>query len=345
MVEMMKTARVTICVPTYNSQETLTTTLESIVRQTYTDMRILIVDNASSDLTVEIARDFATRDSRIEIVRNDINLGGEGNFNKCIDLATGDFICIFHADDVYEPDIVRREVQVFDADPSIGAVLTAARLIDETGKPGSLWHIPQRLFRDGDAKLNYEQALRLVLQYGNIFMTPSAMVRTPLWKSVGGFHGDVFKSSADLDVWMRIMKVGNKIQILQAPLINYRTSTHSFSFNLKRTRLGPHDILLVLDHYASTEAPRLTARDHRNHRFYHFKDAVNRAINYVILGERSTARRLIRQNFSFSVLVAATYSREQARLMAIGLATFILTFICRDEAFRLRLKRWRFRGT
>ena len=86
------TTRVSICIPTYNSATTIGETLNSILSQTYQDLEILVVDNASEDNTVKVAQEFV--DPRIRIYENETNLGGEGNFNRCIALAKGEYIAI-----------------------------------------------------------------------------------------------------------------------------------------------------------------------------------------------------------------------------------------------------------
>jgi hypothetical protein len=107
-------------------------------------------------------------------------------------------------------------------------------------------------------------------------------------------------------------------------------------------RLGPHDILLVLDLHFSENRAWLGPRDVRNHRFYHFKDAANRAINHIIVNDAGQGRALILQNLSPAIFRAAMQSREQAKYLAVGLATLALTFLCRSESCREWLRCRRF---
>src|SRR4030066_149394 len=93
--------KVCICVPCYNSSETIFETITSLQQQTYKDISIIVVDNASTDDTVAIVRKIAENDNRIEIRVNETNIGGEANYSRCIQLSQGDYTAIYHADDVY----------------------------------------------------------------------------------------------------------------------------------------------------------------------------------------------------------------------------------------------------
>lgn len=101
-----------ICVPTYNAAGTIRETLESILSQTYSNLVVHISDNASTDDTLKIIESMA--DHRVAIHRHDVNVGGEGNFNRCIQMAEGKYTAIFHADDIYEPEMVERQVEFLE---------------------------------------------------------------------------------------------------------------------------------------------------------------------------------------------------------------------------------------
>jgi glycosyltransferase involved in cell wall biosynthesis len=99
---------ISVCVPTYNGSEFLQECIESILLQTFLDFELIIVDDRSSDLTLEIAEEYAARDSRIVIVRNPENLGLVGNWNRCIELAKGEWIKFVFQDDIIEPTCLEK---------------------------------------------------------------------------------------------------------------------------------------------------------------------------------------------------------------------------------------------
>jgi glycosyltransferase involved in cell wall biosynthesis len=99
---------VSVCVPTYNGLQFLQECLDSIISQTFSDFELLIVDDRSDDRTLKIAEEYADRDSRIVIVRNPENLGLVGNWNRCIELAKGEWIKFVFQDDIIEPTCLEK---------------------------------------------------------------------------------------------------------------------------------------------------------------------------------------------------------------------------------------------
>ncbi|MEO1019008.1 MAG: glycosyltransferase family 2 protein [Pseudomonadota bacterium] len=123
-----------IGLPVYNGEAFLRDALSSICRQTYGSFELLVADNASTDLTESIAREFAAADTRIKYHRHERNLGAAPNFNYCADLATGKYFKWMSHDDVCEPTYLERCIALLEADP--GAVVAHAHVlrIDEAGQ-------------------------------------------------------------------------------------------------------------------------------------------------------------------------------------------------------------------
>ena len=141
MSTSVTTPLVSICMPAYNAANTIRNALNSLLLQSYKNFEITVSDNASTDDTLKIVSDF--EDPRIKIHRNEINIGGEANFNLCIKLATGKYTTIFHADDVYEPNMLEMQVAFLETNHQAGAVFTQASLIDEAGKKIGKINLPE----------------------------------------------------------------------------------------------------------------------------------------------------------------------------------------------------------
>lgn len=90
---------ISICIPTYNSEKYIAEAIESVLDQTFTDFELLIVDNASSDSTIEVVERF--KDKRISIYKNSSNLGIHANHNLCMKYASGKYIHLLGSDDKY----------------------------------------------------------------------------------------------------------------------------------------------------------------------------------------------------------------------------------------------------
>ncbi len=127
-------ARVGIGVPVYNGEQFVGAALESMLGQTFGDIDLVICDNASTDRTEEICRDFAARDKRVRYFRNATNIGAGPNFNRTFHLSHGEYFKWAACDDLHEPDFLRQCVEVLDCDSEVVLCHTAATYIDEHGK-------------------------------------------------------------------------------------------------------------------------------------------------------------------------------------------------------------------
>jgi glycosyltransferase involved in cell wall biosynthesis len=128
-------ALVSIGLPVYNGEKYLREAVESALGQTHSELELIISDNASTDRTAEIAREYAARDQRVRYFRNDYNLGPIANFNRAFRLARGDFFKWLSYDDVCMPELVQRCVAVLEADPKVVAATTRFREIGADGEP------------------------------------------------------------------------------------------------------------------------------------------------------------------------------------------------------------------
>jgi glycosyltransferase involved in cell wall biosynthesis len=135
-------AQVSIGLPVYNGERYLAQVLESLLAQTFTDLEIVICDNASSDATAEICQSYRAKDARVRYFRNARNLGAAPNFNRTFELSSAPLFQCGGCDDVYEPTFLERCIAVLEQDP--GAVLchTSAKVIGDNGEP--LQCTPQR---------------------------------------------------------------------------------------------------------------------------------------------------------------------------------------------------------
>jgi len=126
--------KVSIGTPVYNGERYLREALQAIARQTFTDFEVIICDNASTDGTEAIAREFVQRDSRFHYHRNQENIGAARNFNRTFDLARGAYFKWAAADDLISPDYLAKTVSVLDAAPAAALCYTKVRVIDDAGK-------------------------------------------------------------------------------------------------------------------------------------------------------------------------------------------------------------------
>jgi glycosyltransferase involved in cell wall biosynthesis len=127
--------KVQLGMPVYNGEDYLENALRSILSQTYSEFELLISDNASTDRTQEICRDYACCDPRIRYFRNAHNLGLVPNFNRVFDLSDSEYFGFVSHDDDRASTFLERCVAVLEQDSSIVLAMTHIQLIDDLNRP------------------------------------------------------------------------------------------------------------------------------------------------------------------------------------------------------------------
>ena len=131
---MTTTPRLSIGLPVYNGEDYLGESLDALLGQTYGDFELIISDNASTDRTEEISRDYVARDSRVRYVRHPKNLGCAPNHNYCVDVARGELFKWASDDDLYARDLLERCVTALDELPHMVSAHSYTAIIDSDGK-------------------------------------------------------------------------------------------------------------------------------------------------------------------------------------------------------------------
>jgi glycosyltransferase involved in cell wall biosynthesis len=302
----VSSSSVNVCIPTHNDEKTIATTLRSVISQTYPNISITVVDNCSTDGTRDAAE--SVFDSRCTFLGSDRNIGAEGNFTRCIQLAKGDYTAIYHADDIYDPIMISEQVALLDEHPDIAAVFAGANLIDENGhKIGE--HYGLNLFPTAISIFDFITLFRHILQHHNFLMCPSAMVRTSIYRDeIKEWRGALFGSSADLDVWLRIAQT-HKIAVINKPLLQYRLSKSQGSYVSDRIRTTRAAFFSVTDYYSNqkTIASQLTNEDRYHLQALELIDLVKRVLNLMKFKKYSEAKQqtnLFWKLISFKMILA-----------------------------------------
>lgn len=139
-----RSPRVSIGLPVFNGEKYLTQALNSLVSQDFEDFELILSDNASTDSTEAICREFAEKDRRIQYHRNEANIGASKNYGRVFELARGEFFKWASHDDECHPSLIRRCIEQFQQAPASAVlVYSKADIIDDFGqfKEPSLDHI------------------------------------------------------------------------------------------------------------------------------------------------------------------------------------------------------------
>lgn len=194
--------KVSVCIPAYNYGRYIGDAIHSVLRQTYDDLELVIVDNASVDDTREIAESFVCSDDRIRYIRNETTVAMAENWNRCLIEATGVYVNILCADDLLEPQYLQKTVEILDAQPDVILVSCGRLLVTEDlGPLSSLSFSDRPLIENGYSVIN------TCLREGNRIGEPSSAIfrRT---NATRGFHTG-YRQIVDLEMWFHLLEQGN----------------------------------------------------------------------------------------------------------------------------------------
>lgn len=217
------TPLVSICIPTYNAAKYINETLTSIAKQTYANIEVIIGDNASDDNTEELVNEFIEAHSLcISYYKNTENLGYSGNCNKLIGLANGEFVAIYHSDDIYEPTIVQKQVELLMNDNDLAGCFTLFSKINSNGADRREWFTKSSCKEySGVTIYNYDRYIDMLLNhYLNPFFCPSSMIRKERYNLVGRYNENI-KFIEDQDMWTRLLESG-KLAVINKKMVKYR---------------------------------------------------------------------------------------------------------------------------
>lgn len=192
--------KISVLLTSYNYEAFLAESVQSVLSQTFTDFELIVVDDCSTDSSVEILKSFD--DPRLKIVSNKRNMGQEYAFGLINDLASGEYIAIADADCRWLPEKLEKQVEYIDNHPDCGAVFTKANFIDENGHTNTTAEaVAFNLF---DQKNRTRQEwLRRFFYEGNCLCNPSALIRREAYKECYSTANGMW-TLQDMYKWVRL---------------------------------------------------------------------------------------------------------------------------------------------
>jgi glycosyltransferase involved in cell wall biosynthesis len=213
---------VSICIPVYNGEKFLHRAINSTLNQTYTNTEIIIIDDRSTDNSWSIIKTFD--DKRIVAVRNDSNLGPEGNWNKALAASSGKYVKLFHQDDLLAEDCLATQVRSLETHNDAVLAFCRRRIIGPQDQ-----HYFSRGPHIKSGVIEGNALIRSCLATGsNLIGEPSAVLFRRSTVDLVGFFSARFPYLIDLDYWVRLLQHGSAFYSSEA-LASFRVSPQQWS--------------------------------------------------------------------------------------------------------------------
>jgi glycosyltransferase involved in cell wall biosynthesis len=314
---------VTICIPCYNAARTIAETIESVLAQDYPDFRVLVCDNSSKDNTAAIVAQYSDRG--VQLLNNPVVKSAEDNWNFFLEHIPTEHFCLYHADDLYDRNMLSKQVEAFIANDT-SAVFTLSVLINDQNQ-----EIPARV--EIETALPNEFSNRVlfdfpvlfngILKHSNFIRTPTLFTSKETLRNVGNFQYQQFRSSSDLDLWLRMSRY-KPVVIVPLQLHRYRVSINQASFHIYNNRTQPQDFYRVIDHYLKEPFAKAIVTDESLNFYQMYKgtELIICAINLISDGQTIPGRANLKlalapKNFTFAV-------KKRGTLLKYAFGLFLL---------------------
>jgi glycosyltransferase involved in cell wall biosynthesis len=199
-------SRVDVIVPCYRYAHFLRGCVGSVLAQAGVDVRVLVLDDASPDQTLEVAAGLVRQDGRVHYRRHEFNQGHIATYNEGLGWAAGDYALLLSADDLLAPGALRRAVRVMEKHPEVG--LVHGRQVFFATEPGPA-QTPEDSVDCPCTVLTGEAFVESCCAAAhNPVATPTVVVRTALHHEVGGYR-KALPHTADLELWLRFAARGS----------------------------------------------------------------------------------------------------------------------------------------
>lgn len=204
---------VSIITPSYNSAKFIKQCIESVIAQTYTNWEMLIVDDYSSDNSLQILKKY--NDKRIQLIELDKNVGASESRNVAIRKAKGKYIAFLDSDDLWEPQKLEKQISFMETEDIAFSFSTYQPMSDDESKLYSIIHAPKIVTYSSYLKKTIIGCLTVVIDR----------------EKTGGFEMPNIRSSHDMALWLLIMRRGFDAYGLDENLARYRIVSTSNTAN------------------------------------------------------------------------------------------------------------------
>jgi glycosyltransferase involved in cell wall biosynthesis len=218
---------ISVIMPVYNAGKYVKEAIESISNQTFSDWELIIIDDCSTDNSVEIIQSF--HDKRIIFLKNEINLGVSKTSNRGMRIARGKFLTRMDADDISLPDRFKKQVEFLEKHPDY--VLCASN-VQMFGAKQDFFSLPAE-----------DQLLKIALLYQNPFVNSSVLIRSKDCKKY--LYNETFPFAEDYELWINLKEEG-KFASIPEVLTKYRLHQSNLTSAVSFEMENRHKELLII---------------------------------------------------------------------------------------------------
>jgi glycosyltransferase involved in cell wall biosynthesis len=222
----------TIILPVYNGEPFITESINSILTQTFTDFKLIVVNDGSKDRTLEILKEI--EDPRIKIL-NKKHTGIIDSFNSALNIVDTKYVARIDSDDFYYPNKFQKQINLLEAEPDIVLIGTGAHYMSQSGKVSKIrLLVPE----------NHDDIINSLFKKDRSIISSTIVIRTSEMKKIGGYSCDILPEEYDL--CFRMGKLGY-IHNINEPISAIRIHK-SFSYKNIQNLLNNYDNIIQKYH-------------------------------------------------------------------------------------------------
>lgn len=215
---------VSILLPIFNAGQHLHQAMESVLRQDYVDLDIVVIDDASTDGSADVIHQYAERDSRIRAIFHRQNRGLADTLNEGLKSARDPYVVRMDQDDESLPHRVRTQVAFVQDNPDVAVVGSFVYHMGATRENDRLVRLPQD-----------DREIREALTRYNCIYHPTVILKRDAILKLGGYRR-TFKNAEDYDLWLRV-STEHRLANIPEPLIRYRFTVNGMTLGKKWEQL------------------------------------------------------------------------------------------------------------
>lgn len=203
---------VSVLMASHNGEKFIRQSLDSIINQTFSDFELIVINDASSDNTLDILKEYADKDSRIRFYSNEKNRGLTVSLNTALKYVSPDsrLICRMDDDDICMPNRLEMQTKYFRQHKEADIVGSNAFIIDDEN----------RIIGERTTPANHEEITATLPRY-NPMIHSSIMIKCNVLKNAGGYNEE-FRTSQDYELWFRLAAAGARFANIPENLLKYR---------------------------------------------------------------------------------------------------------------------------